>query len=71
MLRVGKIAYKLDLHDTMKIYPIFHVSFLKLYRASGNIQPLPPPILEKEDDDLLYDVERVLAHEIRGSRTRL
>ena len=37
VLRVDKITYKLDLLDTMKIHPIFHVSLLKLYRALGNI----------------------------------
>ena len=56
VLRVDKVAYKLDLPDTMKIHPVFYVSLLKLYRASGNVQPLPPPILEEEDNDLLYDV---------------
>ena len=70
VLRIGKVVYKSDLPDTMKIHPVFHVSLLKLYRASGNVQPLPPPILEKEDDDLLYDVEQVLAHEIRESHMR-
>ena len=70
VIRVDKVAYKLDLLDTLKIHPVFHVSLLKLYRALGNVQPLPPPILEEEDDDLLYDVERVPAHEIRDSCTR-
>ena len=57
VLRMGKVAYKLDLVDTMKIHLIFDASLLKLYKASGNIQPLPPPILEEENDDLLYDIE--------------
>ena len=69
VLKVGKIAYKLDLPDIMKIHPVFHVSLLKLYRALGNVEPLPPPILEEEDDNLLYDVERVLAYQIKDSRT--
>lgn len=69
MKRVGNVAYKLELPETLKIHPVFHVSLLKLYRASGKVQPPPPPILE-EDDELSFEVERVLAHEIRGSRTR-
>ena len=48
VLRVDKIAYKLDLPDTMKIHHAFHVSLLKLYRASGNVQPLPPQSLKKK-----------------------
>ena len=59
VLRMDKVAYKLDLPDIMKIHLVFHVSLLKLYRVSCRVQPLPPPIREEEDDDLLYDVERV------------
>lgn len=69
MKRVGNVAYKLELPETLKIHPVFHVSLLKPYRASGKVQPPPPPILE-ENDELSFEVERVLAHEIRGSRTR-
>jgi hypothetical protein len=32
------------------------------------VQPPPPPILEK--DELSFDVEHVLTHEVRGSSTR-
>ena len=53
---------------TLKIHDVFHVSLLKSYKTSGKVQPPPPPILE--DDELSFDVERVLAHEVRGSRTR-
>ncbi len=66
--RVGKVAYRLELPTTLKIHNVFHVSLLKSYRTSGKVQPPPPPILE--DDELSFDVERVLAHEVRGSRTR-
>ena len=65
---VGKVAYILELPTTSKIHNVFHVSLLKSYRTSGKVQPPPPPILE--DDELSFDVERVLAHEVRGSRTR-
>ena len=69
MKRVGNVAYKLELPETLKIHPAFHVSLLKPYRASSKVQPPPPPILE-ENDELSFEVERVLAHEISGSRTR-
>jgi hypothetical protein len=69
MERVDNIAYKLKLLDTLKTHFVFHVSLLKPYRVSGKIQPLLPPILE-EDDELSFEVERVLAHEVRGSSTK-
>jgi hypothetical protein len=44
------------------------MSVLKSYKTFGKIQPPPPPILE--DDELLFDVEGVITHEVRGSCTR-
>ena len=50
------------------MYDVCHISLLKSYNNSGKVQPPPPPILE--DDELSFDVEHVLTHEIRGSGTR-
>ena len=65
---VGKVAYKSELPETLKIHDVFYISLSKSYRTSGKVQPPPPPILE--DDELSFNVERVLTHEVRGSRTR-
>ena len=65
--KVGKIVYILELPETLKVRDVFHISLLKSYKTS-EVQPPPPPILE--DDELLFDVERVLIHEVRGSRMR-
>jgi hypothetical protein len=64
------MAYKLESLETLKIHPIFHVSLLKPYRVFGKVQP-PLPLILEEDDELLFEVEQVLAHEIGGSGTRL
>ena len=52
----------------MRIHDVFHISLLKSYKTFGKVQPPPPPILE--DDELSFDVEHVLTHEVRCSRTR-
>jgi len=44
--KVGKVAYKLELPETLKIHDVFHISLLKSYKTSGKVQPPPPPILD-------------------------
>ncbi|CAI7734708.1 unnamed protein product [Closterium sp. NIES-53] len=57
--RVGVVAYKLKLPDTLQIANVFHVSLLNKYVAEGKYLP-PPTILLGEE--LFYAVERVLMH---------
>jgi transposase InsO family protein len=57
--RVGQLAYKLQLPESMnRIHPVFHVSKLKPYKASGRVQPPPVPI--EIEGELEYEVERIL-----------
>ena len=65
--RIGVVAYRVQLPNTFKIHDVFHVSLLRPYVADGRVQPPPPPIFE---EDASYEVERVLSHEDRGSRSR-
>ena len=37
--RTGEVAYKLDLHETMRIHVLFHISLLKRYHSDGRAQP--------------------------------
>ena len=67
--RIEEQAYRLDLPDTMKVHPVFHVSLLKPYQANeipNRVQPPPPPVIvvTEEGESEEYEVEAIL-------RTRL
>lgn len=67
--RIGTVAYRLELPPSMRCHPVFHVSNLQPYRSDGRVQPPPAPI--EVDNDLEYEVEKILPHrDIRkGTRT--
>jgi hypothetical protein len=59
--RIGKVSYALDLPETMKVHPVFHVSLLKGYR-DGHRAGQPPPVVVFEDGSVQEEVEAILAH---------
>lgn len=63
---VGKVAYKLDLPNTMSVHPVFHVSLLKPYVKDGKVQP-PTPVIE--DGELYFEVETILDHRFVSIRS--
>jgi len=54
---INDVAYKLDLPASMKIHPVFHVSLLKPYKASGSVQPPPPILIDGVEE---FEVEQIL-----------
>jgi hypothetical protein len=64
--QINHVAYRLILQASMKVHPIFHVSFLEPYKESNipNRTQLPPPCIEIDSHEE-YEVEEVL-----GSRKR-
>jgi hypothetical protein len=58
--RIGQVAYRLKLPDTMKIHDIFHIDLLTPYRemSSYSINYVrPPPVMEENDEE--YKVEHI------------
>ena len=55
----------------MRIHNVFHVSLLKKYHSDGRTQPPPPA--ELIDDELEWEVERILSHRTvkRGRKTKV
>jgi transposase InsO family protein len=61
--KIGRVAYRLELPIHMRIHNVFHVALLKPYRSDGVVQP--PSIPEILDDDIQFEIERVLTHRKR------
>ena len=61
IMKNGTVAYKLKLPDTMsKLHPWIHVSLLKSYH-DGRVDLVPPPHIIL-DDEIEYQVERIISH---------
>jgi Chromo (CHRromatin Organisation MOdifier) domain len=67
--KVGAVAYKLELPESMKIHDVFHVSLLKEYHDDGSRQPAQPITLEDGSEE--YVVEKVLLHRERRYGTKI
>jgi hypothetical protein len=64
---IRDINFELELPLTIRIYPIFHILLLKL--AYPDISKGLVPELDPEIQELVYDVELILA--VRKRRNRL
>jgi len=71
--KVSAVAYRLELPESLKIHPVFHVSLLRPYRNPTTFPdralPSPPPPPVTIDDATEYVVEKILDHRTRRHRT--
>ena len=69
--RIGEVAYRLDLPETLRIHNVFHVSLLKQYHTDGRVQP--PPLADIIDGEPEFEVERILNHRLvkQGRKTKV
>ena len=58
--KIGAQAYRLQLPDTWRVHPVFHVSLLKHWRPS-TVQQVPGEVeLDDADAPQYFDVEKIL-----------
>ena len=53
--RIGEVAYKLHLPETMHNHNVFHVSLLKRYHSDGRAKPPRP--CKMIDDEPKWEVK--------------
>lgn len=71
--KIGKVAYKLEFPENIKIHPVVHVSKLRFHKDGQNQFPSrsneltrPPPDVIPTTGQEEYEVERVVDHRYRG-----
>jgi hypothetical protein len=74
--KVNAVAYELELPNTMRIHPVFHVSLLRKYHARNpdgsegvTVDPHPPPLVIDGEEE--YEVECILQSReasVRGNK---
>jgi len=64
-VKKGEPGFKLEISTRWKIHPIFHVSLLDPYQASGREGREQPPLVPEDiERDLEWEVEKIMKSEV-------
>ena len=67
--KIGKVAYKLNLPKESKIYPIFHISYLKK-KIGTQVSPNPRPPTIMENGTMAPKPEKILKKRLKKKGNR-
>lgn len=63
---INPVAYKLDLPQSLKVHPVFHIALLREYKEDPHHLYRAPPLPEVIEGQLEYEVEQILDHKKEG-----
>ncbi|XP_039023154.1 uncharacterized protein LOC120155744 [Hibiscus syriacus] len=61
--KIGEVAYKLDLPNSSRLHPVFHVSLLKKHIGDSSVSSRDPPAMD-DDGQIRIETYRIMGRRI-------